>query len=63
MDARLLQQYLHLEMATMGEPEIGPDDVLVRVRNCGSDVHGLDGPNGRWTSSTSPFRRALELVR
>jgi len=31
-------------------PEIGPDDVLVRVRACGicgSDVHGMDGSTGR----------------
>lgn len=34
----------------MPEPEIGPDDVLVRVRACGicgSDVHGYDGSSGR----------------
>ena len=34
----------------MPVPEIGPDDVLVRVRACGicgSDVHGLDGTTGR----------------
>jgi L-iditol 2-dehydrogenase len=50
MDALLLKQYLHLEMVHMDEPEIGPDDVLVRVRACGicgSDVHGLDGSTGR----------------
>jgi L-iditol 2-dehydrogenase len=34
----------------MAKPEIGPGDVLVRVRACGicgSDVHGLDGSSGR----------------
>jgi L-iditol 2-dehydrogenase len=34
----------------MPEPEIGPEDVLVRVRACGicgSDIHGLDGSTGR----------------
>ena len=41
---------MHLEMVEMPVPEIGPDDVLVRVRACGicgSDVHGLDGRTGR----------------
>ncbi len=50
MDALLLKEYLHLEMVRMDEPEIGPDDVLIRVRACGicgSDVHGLDGSTGR----------------
>ena len=50
MDALLLKQYMNLEMVQMPVPEIGPDDVLVRVRACGicgSDVHGLDGSTGR----------------
>jgi L-iditol 2-dehydrogenase len=50
MDALLLKQYMNLEMVQMPEPEIGPDDILVRVRACGicgSDVHGLDGSTGR----------------
>ena len=50
MQAMLLKQYMHLELVEMPEPEIGPDDVLVRVRACGicgSDVHGLDGSTGR----------------
>ncbi|MBZ5621511.1 MAG: galactitol-1-phosphate 5-dehydrogenase [Acidobacteriia bacterium] len=50
MDALLLKQYMDLEMVQMPVPEIGPDDVLVRVRACGicgSDVHGLDGATGR----------------
>ncbi|HEY2016039.1 MAG TPA: galactitol-1-phosphate 5-dehydrogenase [Bryobacteraceae bacterium] len=50
MDALLLKQYLNLEMVPMPVPEIGPDDVLVRVRACGicgSDVHGFDGSTGR----------------
>lgn len=41
---------MHLEMVQMPEPEIGPEDILVRVRACGicgSDVHGLDGSTGR----------------
>lgn len=50
MNALLLTGYLKLEMVEMPEPEIGPDDVLVRVRACGicgSDVHGYDGSSGR----------------
>jgi len=50
MKALLLKEYLKLELAEMPEPEIGPHDVLVRVRACGicgSDVHGLDGSTGR----------------
>ncbi len=50
MNALLLTEYLKLEMVEMPEPEIGPEDVLVRVRACGicgSDVHGYDGSSGR----------------
>src|SRR3954464_4097913 len=50
MDALLLTEYMKLEMVQMGQPEIGPDDVLIRVRACGicgSDVHGMDGSTGR----------------
>src|SRR6185312_1471104 len=50
MQALLLKEYMHLELVEMPEPDIGPDDVLVRVRACGicgSDVHGLDGSSGR----------------
>jgi len=50
MNALLLKEYKHLEMVEMPTPEIGMDDVLVRVRTCGicgSDVHGLDGSTGR----------------
>jgi L-iditol 2-dehydrogenase len=50
MNALLLKEYMHLEMVQMPVPEIGPEEVLVRVRACGicgSDVHGLDGRTGR----------------
>jgi L-iditol 2-dehydrogenase len=50
MQALLLPRYSHLEMTDMPVPEIGADEVLVRVRACGicgSDVHGLDGSTGR----------------
>src|SRR5512146_1899504 len=50
MNALLLKNYLEMELADMPMPEIGPDDLLVRVKACGicgSDVHGLDGSTGR----------------
>jgi len=50
MNALMLQDYMRLEMVNMPLPEIGADDVLVRVRACGicgSDVHGMDGSTGR----------------
>jgi len=50
MNALLLREYMNLELVQMPTPEIGPHDVLVRVRACGicgSDVHGLDGKTGR----------------
>ncbi len=50
MKALLLKQYMQLEVTDLPTPEIGPDDVLVRVRACGicgSDVHGMDGSTGR----------------
>jgi len=50
MKALLLTEYRQLELADMPTPEIGDDDVLVRVRACGicgSDIHGYDGSSGR----------------
>ncbi|MCC2672142.1 MAG: Alcohol dehydrogenase GroES domain protein [Armatimonadetes bacterium] len=50
MKALLLKQYKQLEVTDCPTPEIGPDEVLVRVRACGicgSDVHGFDGGSGR----------------
>ena len=50
MKALLLSENSHLEIADLPRPEIGPDEVLVRVAACGicgSDVHGYDGSSGR----------------
>ena len=50
MNALMLEAYMRLTLVDMPVPEIGPDDVLVRVRACGicgSDVHGMDGSTGR----------------
>src|SRR5712675_1032326 len=50
MKGLLLKKYMELEVTDLPKPEIGPNDVLVRVKACGicgSDVHGLDGATGR----------------
>ena len=50
MKALLLTEYKHLELTEMPEPEIAPDEILVRVKACGicgSDIHGFDGSSGR----------------
>ncbi len=50
MKALLLTRYSHLEVTDLPVPEIGPEDLLVRVRACGicgSDIHGFDGSSGR----------------
>jgi L-iditol 2-dehydrogenase len=48
--ALVLEQYNELVYRDMPNPEIGPEDVLIRVRACGicgSDIHGMDGSSGR----------------
>ncbi|HYK88360.1 MAG TPA: galactitol-1-phosphate 5-dehydrogenase [Acidobacteriota bacterium] len=50
MKALVLEQYNQLMYKDVPEPEMGPEDVLIRVRACGicgSDIHGLDGSTGR----------------
>jgi L-iditol 2-dehydrogenase len=50
MKALVLKEYRRLSVEDVPVPEIGPEDVLVRVRACGicgSDVHGFDGSTGR----------------
>lgn len=50
MKALVLEEYNQLIYKDVPEPQVGPDDVLVRVKAsgiCGSDVHGLDGSTGR----------------
>jgi L-iditol 2-dehydrogenase len=50
MKALLLKNYKDLELVEFPTPEVGPNDVLVRVKACGicgSDVHGFDGSTGR----------------
>jgi len=50
MKALLLTAPSVLELTDFAEPEIGPGEVLVRVRACGicgSDIHGWDGSSGR----------------
>ena len=50
MKALLLTAPGVLEYTDVPEPEMGDDDLLVRVGAvgiCGSDVHGMDGSSGR----------------
>lgn len=50
MRALVLTKYRQLELREVDPPQIGPNDVLVRVAACGicgSDVHGYDGSSGR----------------
>jgi len=50
MKALMLTAYNEFEFADVPRPELGPDEVLVRVKACGicgSDVHGYDGTSGR----------------
>jgi len=50
MKAMVLTKYKHLELQDVPVPEVGADDLLVRVGACGicgSDVHGYDGSSGR----------------
>lgn len=50
MKALVLTEYNRLELLDVPLPEIGPEDVLIRVHCCGicgSDVHGMDGSTGR----------------
>lgn len=46
----MLSAYSKLELAEVATPQVGADEVLIRVEACGicgSDVHGFDGSSGR----------------
>jgi L-iditol 2-dehydrogenase len=50
MKALVLREYMKLVYEDVPDPEVAPDEVLVKVEACGicgSDVHGLDGSTGR----------------
>jgi len=50
MKALLLTSYRNLQMAEVPTPEVGAEELLVRVAACGicgSDIHGYDGSSGR----------------
>ena len=48
--ALVLKEYNRFSCEDVPVPEIGDDEVLIRVKACGicgSDVHGMDGSTGR----------------
>jgi L-iditol 2-dehydrogenase len=50
MKALVLKEYRRFAVEDVPEPQLQPDEVLIRVRACGicgSDVHGMDGSTGR----------------
>jgi L-iditol 2-dehydrogenase len=50
MKALVLKEYMKLSYEEVPMPEVGTDEVLIRVKACGicgSDVHGMDGSTGR----------------
>lgn len=50
MKALVLKEYNQFSCEDVPVPEIGADEVLIRVKACGicgSDVHGMDGSTGR----------------
>ncbi|MFW6259583.1 MAG: galactitol-1-phosphate 5-dehydrogenase [Tangfeifania sp.] len=50
MKALVLDKYNQLNYREFPDPEIQPDEVLIKVKACGicgSDVHGMDGSTGR----------------
>src|SRR3954469_24056134 len=50
MKALVLTAYKEFELQDVPEPQVGPKDVLIRVKACGicgSDVHGMAGSTGR----------------
>lgn len=50
MKALVLKEYMKFSYEDVPEPEMGDEDVLIRVKACsicGSDVHGMDGSTGR----------------
>ncbi len=50
MKALVLEQYSQLVYKDVPDPEMGPEDILIRVGACGicgSDIHGMDGSTGR----------------
>ncbi len=50
MKALVMTAYKEFHVQDMPGPEVGPNDLLVRVAACGicgSDVHGMDGRTGR----------------
>lgn len=50
MKALVLTAYNEFDFKDVPQPDLAPDEALVRVKSCGicgSDVHGMDGSTGR----------------
>lgn len=50
MKALVLKETMHFSYEDVPEPDVGPNDVLIRLKVCavcGSDVKGMDGSTGR----------------
>ena len=50
MKALVLEDIKQFAYSDVPEPDISPDDVLIKVQAtgiCGSDIHGMDGSSGR----------------
>jgi L-iditol 2-dehydrogenase len=47
MKALVLEQYNRFAFEEVPEPELAGGEVLIEVKVCGSDVHGMDGSTGR----------------
>ncbi len=65
MKALSLNEYKKLELTDLPEPDIGPEDVLVRVKVCGicgSDIQGYDGSAGRRIPSVVMGHEASGVV-
>lgn len=50
MKALMLEEYNKFVYTDVDAPQVGPADLLIRVKACGicgSDIHGMDGSSGR----------------
>ena len=65
MKGLLLKKYMELEVTDLPKPEIGPNDVLVRVKACGicgSDVEQYKGAMGSRGLPMIPGHEPLGII-